>query len=98
MAKVDQDVRPLRGSAKAVFAIGITSASFVLRGLFKGSAATTMSQLFWSDPNKTTKYKFSFAGVRTARTTALMDPYAPSRYYRSVIGFLTTTVGNWRSG
>ena len=88
----------LRGGAKAVFASGITSASYVLRGLFKGSAAMTMSQLFWSDPSKTGKYKFSFAGVRTAGTQALMDPYAPSRYYRSVIGYLATTVGNWRSG
>jgi hypothetical protein len=27
-----------------------------------------------------------------------MDPYAPSRYYRSVIGYLGTTVGAWRAG
>jgi hypothetical protein len=27
-----------------------------------------------------------------------MDPYAPNRYYRSVIGWLGTTVGAWRSG
>jgi len=27
-----------------------------------------------------------------------MDPYASGRYYRSVIGFLDTTVGDWRAG
>jgi hypothetical protein len=88
----------LHGGAKAVFASGITSVGYVLKGLFRGSAAMTMSQLFWSDPTRTSKYKFAFTGVRTAGTTAWMDPYAPSRYYRSVIGWLKTTVGDWRSG
>lgn len=88
----------LRSGARAVFASGITSVSFVLRGLFRGSASMTMAQLFWSDPAKTGKYKLSFAGARTPGTTALMDPYAANRYYRSVIGWLATTVGNWRSG
>jgi hypothetical protein len=88
----------LHGGAKAVFAMGITNVGFILRALFRGASATTMAQIFWSDPTKTGTYKFGFTGMRTAGTTALMDPYAPSRYYRSVIGFLKTTVGNWRSG
>lgn len=88
----------LRGGAKAVFASGITSVSFILRGLFRGSAATTMGQLFWTDPNRTVRYRFSFTSTRTPGATALMDPYAPSRYYRSVIGRLGTTIGSWRSG
>jgi hypothetical protein len=88
----------LRGGAKAVFASGITSVAFILKGLFKGSAAMTMSQLFWTDPTATRSYRFSFTGTRSAGATALMDPYAPSRYYRSVIGKLGTTVGAWRSG
>lgn len=88
----------LHGGAKAVFAMGITNAGYILKYLFRGSATMTMSQIFWSDPNRTGTYKFAFTGVRTAGTTAQMDPYAPSRYYRSVIGFLKTTVGNWRSG
>ena len=87
----------LRAGAKAVYASGITSVAYVLRGLFKASAGTTLAQLFWTDPNRTGTYKFSFTGIRTAGTKALMDPYAPSRYYRSVIGFLGTTVGDWRS-
>ncbi|MFN8630881.1 MAG: hypothetical protein U0838_11355 [Chloroflexota bacterium] len=88
----------LKGNAKAVFASGITSIGYVLKGLFKGSASMTMAQLFWSDPTKTLTYKFGFTSTRTSGATALMDPYAKSRYYRSVIGFLKTTVGNWRSG
>jgi hypothetical protein len=88
----------LHGGAKAVFAMGITSAGYILKDLFRGSASMTMAQIFWSDPSKTGSYKFGFTGTRTKGTSALMDPYAPSRYYRSVIGFLTTTVGNWRSG
>jgi hypothetical protein len=36
--------------------------------------------------------------VRTPGTSAQMDPYKPSRYYRSVIGWLGITVGDWRAG
>jgi len=86
----------LHGGARAVFASGITSIGYVLRGLFRGSSTMSMTQLFWSDSNATRSYRFSFAGVRSRGATALMDPYAPSRYYRSVIGFLGTTVGGWR--
>ena len=87
-----------RAGAKAVFASGITSVGYVLDGLFAGSASMTMAELFRSDPSSTGTYAFGFTGVRTAATSALMDPYAPNRYYRSVIGFLETTVGSWRSG
>ena len=88
----------LRAGAKALFVSGITSPSYVLKGLFRGSATMTMAQLFWTDSNRTGTYKFSFTSVRTPGTSALMDPYAPSRYYRSVVGWLNTTVGAWRSG
>ena len=88
----------LRGGAKAVFASGITSVSYVLRGLFRGSASMTMAQLFWTDPNRTGSYRISFNSSRTPGTAARMDPYAASRYYRSVIGWLNTTMGNWRGG
>ncbi len=88
----------LRGGARAVFASGITSVGYVLRGLFAGPASMTLERLFWSDPSGTDTHTISFTGTRTAGTTALMDPYAPNRYYRSVIGWLSTTVGDWRSG
>jgi hypothetical protein len=87
----------LKGGARAVFASGITGVGYVLKGLFRGSSSMTMIQLFWSDPTATRSYRFGFYGTRSAGATAAMDPYAPSRYYRSVIGFLQTTVGAWRS-
>jgi len=87
----------LKGGAKAVFASGITSVGYVLRGLFRGSSTMTMRELFWKDGSATRTYRFTFTGIRTPGTSAVMDPYAPSRYYRSVIGFLGATVGAWRS-
>lgn len=87
----------LAGGASAVFASGITNAGYVLKGLFTRNAAMTLSQVFWTDPTRTGTYKFGFSSVRTAGAEALMDPYAPNRYYRSVIGFLGGTVGDWRS-
>ena len=86
----------LRGGAKAVFASGITNVGFIIRGLFKAGASTTMSRLFWSDPAQTGKRDFTTTSARTAGAVAILDPYAPGRYYRSVIGFLDTTVGAWR--
>ena len=87
----------LAGGAKAVFASGITGVGYVLRGLFKAPAETTLAQVFWSDPTRTRSYKLSFTSVRSPGASAIMDPYAPGRYYRSVIGFPDTTVGDWRS-
>jgi hypothetical protein len=88
----------IRAGAQAVFASGITSVGYVLKGLFKAAASTTMTTLFWSDPNRTLSYRFSFTSTHFAGVTARMDPYAPSRYYRSLIGRLATTVGEWRAG
>lgn len=88
----------LKAGAKAVFASGITSVGYVTRGLFRGSASMTMTDLFWTDPSETRSYRFSFTSSRTSGATAKMDPYKPSRYYRSVIGKLGTTVGDWRAG
>ena len=88
----------IRGGAQAVFASGITNVAYVLKGLFTGPKTMTMAALFWTDPSKTLKFKFSFTSKRTSGASALMDPYAAHRYYRSVVGKLQTTVGNWRSG
>jgi hypothetical protein len=88
----------LKAGAKGVFASGITSVSYVLKGLFRASAGTTLAKVFWSDPNKTGDRRFTFNSKRTSGATAIMDPYAAGRYYRSVIGKLDTTVGDWRAG
>jgi hypothetical protein len=88
----------LRAGAKAVFASGITGVGYVIKGLFRSSGATTLGKLFWTDPNRTGDYKFTFSSRRTNGASAIMDPYAPHRYYRSVIGHLDTTVSDWRAG
>jgi hypothetical protein len=88
----------LRAGAQAVFASGITNVGYVLKGLFTASSSMTMTGLFWSDPNATRSYAFGFTSSHLAGVTARMDPYKPHRYYRSVIGHLSTTVGQWRSG
>ncbi len=87
----------LRAGAKAVYASGITDVGYVLRGLFQSTAGTTLDEVFWTDPSRTGTYNFAFTSVRTPSATALMDPYASGRYYRSVIGSLDTTVGDWRA-
>jgi len=88
----------IRAGAQAVFASGITSVGYVIKGLFTASASMTMGKLFWTDPNRTHKYNFGFASRHFASVRAKMDPYARHRYYRSVIGYLGRTVGDWRSG
>jgi hypothetical protein len=84
----------LRTGARAVFAEGIDSASYILYGLFKTNG--TMRQIFWSDPARSGVRDFAFSSSRTPGKTAIMDPYAPSRYYRSVIGDLGMTAATWR--
>ena len=85
----------LRTGAQAVFAEGINSASYILYGLFKTNR--TIRQIFWSDPARDGAYDFSFSSSRTPGRTAIMDPMAPNRYYRSVIGNLSMTAATWRA-
>jgi hypothetical protein len=84
----------LRTGARAVFAEGIASTSYILYSLFK--TTRTMKQIFWSDPTRSTHYDFSFSSSRTPGKTAIMDPSSPGRYYRSVIGDLGMTATTWR--
>jgi hypothetical protein len=87
----------LKSGAKAVFASGITNVGYVLKGLFKGDPAMTMKKLFWTDPSRTGDRDFTFTSVRTTGASGILDPYAPKRYYRSVVGKLGTTIGDWRA-
>jgi hypothetical protein len=84
----------LRANARAVFAEGLSSTSFVLYGLFKTNR--TIPQIFWSASSATKSYSFGFTSTRTPGYHALMDPYQPGRYYRSVIGWLGMTAADWR--
>jgi hypothetical protein len=86
----------LRANARAVFAEGIDSASYVLQGIFKGDR--TIGEIFQRAPSWTGARDFKFKSVRTPGYTAWMDPYAPSRYYRSVVGKLSLTASSVRGG
>jgi hypothetical protein len=84
----------LRTGARAVFAEGINSASYILSGLFRSTR--TIKQIFWSDPARSGARDFSFASSRTPGKTAILDPFSGSKYYRSVIGDLGMTAATWR--
>ncbi len=86
----------LRANAKAVFAIGIDSASHILRSLF--TTNQNVYSIFKTDPARNLHYDFSFNSTRTSGARVWMDPYAPSRYYRSVVGHLDMTTTAFRGG
>jgi hypothetical protein len=85
----------LRAGAKAVFAEGIDSTSYILKGLF--TTDRTFGGIFWSDPARDGRWDFSFASSRTPGAHAVMDPLDGSnRYYRSAVGTLDVTAAKWR--
>ena len=57
-----------------------------------------MASVFASSPDHNGSYDFQFASARTPGYRAWMAPYAPSRYYRSVIGNLNLTALQVRGG
>jgi hypothetical protein len=84
----------LRAGARVVFAEPRNNAGYILASLFKTSR--TMTQIFWSSPNATHTYAFSFRSSRTSGMVGISDPYSPGKYYRSVIGRLDWTAAAWR--
>ena len=86
----------LRANAKAVFAEAVTSVGYIIQNLF--SSQRTMKEIFLSSPSRTMTYRFGFTSTRTSGMWAILDPSAPGRYYRSVIGKLSTTAASWRAG
>jgi hypothetical protein len=85
----------LRSGARAVFAQGLGKAAYIFRGLY--STNKSIKEIFWSDPDATFSYRLSFAANRSPGwARGEMDPYRAGRYYRSVIGDLGMTAGQWR--
>ncbi|HEY7523161.1 MAG TPA: hypothetical protein VH720_05820 [Candidatus Limnocylindrales bacterium] len=84
----------LRANARAVFADGLRSPEYVVYGLLRTDLS--MNRIFWSASSAKRTYAFTFASRRTPGMGAILDPYAPNRYYRSVIGRLSTTAAQWR--
>jgi hypothetical protein len=84
----------LRANARAVFADGISGSAYILYGLFKTSR--TIGTIFQSSSSWNGSYDFQFQSRRNAQYRAWMAPYAPSRYYRSVVGTLGMTAKTFR--
>jgi hypothetical protein len=84
----------LRTGARAVFAEGHATPSYILYSLFRTNR--TMLQTFWASPNVVAKYKYSASSVRTPGSIAVLDPASPGKYYRSVIGELSMGAATWR--
>ena len=85
----------LRAGAKAVFAEGITDVRYIIKNLYTSNR--NMREIFFASPSRTMSYRFHFVSSRTSWAVASMDPYKPSRYYRSVIGKLSVTAAEWRA-
>jgi len=95
MARVDNyGAGFLRTNAKVVFAQGYGKSNHIFYSLFKTNR--TMKQIFWADPSATGRYTITFSSSRTSGMKAIMDPYRRGKYYRSVIGKLDMTAGQWR--
>ena len=86
----------LRAGARAIFAEGITSASYILYGLFR--TTRTIGAIFKSSPNWSGSYDFQFQSTRNTAYRAWMDPKSPGRYYRSVVGNFDLTASAVRGG
>jgi len=84
----------LRAGARIVFAETLGNASFIIRLLF--TTNRTMTEIFWSSPNRTWAYRTTFDSVRTPGMRAIMDPRAPGEFYRSVVGVTSMTASTWR--
>ena len=89
----------LKAGAKAVFASGITERRLRRPGPVHGLGVDVDVEpvLDRLEQDRSTT-SFSFNSSKIDGVKARMDPYAPSRYYRSVIGRLSTTIGDWRAG
>jgi hypothetical protein len=85
----------LRAGARAMFAEGITSASYILSGLFRSTRS--IGSIFTSSSNFVGAYDFKFASGRTPGYTAWMAPKSIGRYYRSVVGNLTLNASTFRA-
>ena len=84
----------LRTGARVVFAEGKGGSAYIFKALY--SSNKNMKEIFWSDPTATFN-RISFAANRSPSwARAEMDPYKAGEYYRSVIGDLSFTAGEWR--
>lgn len=87
----------LRTGARVVLAETLGKARYVINGLWGSNK--TMSEIFWSAPNRVGTYRIKFSSSRTSGARAEMDPNPRIKgtYWRSIVGDLSMTAGQWRS-
>ena len=85
----------LRAGAKAVFAHAIESASPTIKSLF--TTNRSMNTILMTHPNASGARDFYFLSTRTPGYKGHLDPPKASKYWRSVIGNLALTAGEWRA-
>ena len=86
----------LRAGAKAVFAEAINSVSYQIRALFTSNL--NMNNILMTHPSASSARDFYFYSSRTSWARAHLDPPQAGKYWRSVIGVLSLTAGQWRAG
>jgi len=86
----------LRAGAKAVFAEAINSVSYQIRALFTSNM--NMNNILMTHPSASSARDFYFYSSRTSWARAHLDPPQAGKYWRSVIGVLSLTAGQWRAG
>ena len=86
----------LRTGARVVLAETLGKARYVLNGLWGSNK--TMSEIFWSAPNRVGTYRIKFSSERTSWARAEMDPNPRIKgtYWRSIIGDLSMRASAWR--
>lgn len=87
----------LRAGARVVLAETLGKARYALNGLWDSNK--TMSEIFWSAPNRVGTYRIKFNSARTSWARAEMDPNPRIKgtYWRSIVGDLSMRAGQWRS-
>jgi phospholipase/lecithinase/hemolysin len=86
----------LRAGARVVFAEAITSISYQIRALLKGSRS--MEGIFSTHPDAVEARDFYVMSSRTTWAKIHMDPPRVGKYWRSVIGDLRMTATAFRGG
>jgi hypothetical protein len=84
----------LRAGAKVVFAEAINSVSYQIRQLFTSNM--NMNNILMTSPSASGARDFYFYSTRTSWARAHLDPPQSGKYWRSVIGSLALTAGQWR--
>ena len=87
---------PAGGRARRSSPTGSTASTSIIKLLLTSNH--TVGWIFKDDPAFSGARDFRFASSRTSGFTVWMDPYARSRYYKSVVGKMSLSATAVRAG